>query len=283
MVVAAAAAATVEQARARDGGSSLGRRRRRGGGHPGRDDGEEREQARGLGAPRGRVEEEAPLGDGGALGLLGGRRRRRRAVEGVAGERRHRAEREGREVQHARRQDLRRRPPRRRRRRRRRAHRQRRDHLQVLQAAPPLVQLERRLLGPAARSAAGRLGAGATAVGGSGSGCPRRRRVVVGRLLGAGEHLDDLLERGGVGLDEGGGERGGVDGARDGSRGLGEVVGLGLRTVVRARWGRGGGRRRGGRGGRGRVVGVPLVRHGEELLGENIHRSVGFGGVGGEE
>jgi hypothetical protein len=274
----AAAAATVEQARARVGGSSLGRRRRRGAGHPGRDDGEEREQARGLGAPRGRVEEEAPLGDGRALGLLGGRRRRRRAVEGVAGERRHRAERQGREVQHARRQDLRRRPPRR---RRRRAHRQRRDHLQVLQAAPPLVQLERRLLGPAARSAAARLGTGAAAVGGSG--CPRRRRVVVGRLLGAGEHLDDLLERGGVGLDEGGGERGGVDGARDGSGGLGVVVGLGLRTVVRARWGRGGGRRRGGRGGRGRVVGVPLVRHGEELLGENIHRSVGFGGVGGEE
>lgn len=280
VVVVAAAAATVEQARARVGGSSLGRRRRRGAGHPGRDDGEEREQARGLGAPRGRVEEEAPLGDGRALGLLGGRRRRRRAVEGVAGERRHRAQRQGREVQHARRQDLRRRPPRR---RRRRAHRQRRDHLQVLQAAPPLVQLERRLLGPAARSAAGRLGPGATAAGGSGSGCPRRRRVVVGRLLGAGEHLDDLLERGGVGLDEGGGERGGVDGARDGSGGLGEVVGLGLRTVVRARWGRGGGRRRGGRGGRGRVVGVPLVRHGEELLGENIHRSVGFGGVGGEE
>ena len=151
-------------------------------------------------------------------------------------------------------------------RRRRRAHRQRRDHLEVLQAAPPLVQLERRLLRPAGRPAR-RLAAAV------GCCCPCcRRRVVLGRLLGAGEHLDDLLERGGVGLDEGGGERGGVDGARDGPRGLREFVGLLRTVVVRVRWGGGGRRRR--RGGRGRGVGVPLMRHGEELLGGNLHWSV---------
>lgn len=204
------------------------------------------------------MEEEPLVSDRRALGGVPAGGRRGGRVEGVARERRDGAELEGREVEDARREDLRRLGPR----RRRRAHGQRRDHLEVLEAAPPLVQLEGRLLGPA-RPVARRLAVACV-------GCRGRRRGVLGGLLGAGEHLDDLLEGVGVGLHEGRGERGGLDRAGYGPRRRAEVVvrlglGLGCSAVV------GVGRRGGGGGGRGggrrRGVGVPLLRHGEELLG----------------
>jgi hypothetical protein len=211
------------------------------------------------------VQEEAGPRDGRALGGLLVLLRALRPVEGVGQQRRDGApERQGREVEHAGRQRLRRR------RGRRHRHRQRRDHLEVALADPALVELEGRLLGPAAV----RVG---VALGGL---VGRRRRV------GAGEPLDDLLEAGGVGLHEGGGEGRGVDDARHGpGRGRGRV---GVLLARRRGGGGGGGRgRRGGGGGR-RGVGAP--RHGEELLRRsNLHsrgRWAGgrwFHGDGGEE
>jgi hypothetical protein len=191
--------------------------------------------------------QEEPLAVDGRLLARGGRRRRR-AVEGVGDERRDGApERQGREVEHARRQHIRRLGPR----GCGGGHRQRRDHLEILEPAPALVELEGRLLGPARRA---RL---VVVVAALGELLGRRRRRV-----GAGEHLDHLLEGGGVGLDEGGGERRGVDDA-------------GRQRAVRRRGRRGGGRRGGG----GRGGGVPRRWHGgEELLGcSNFHCGVWSG------
>lgn len=81
---------------------------------------------------------------------------------------------------------------------------QRADHLEILEAAASLVELESRLLW-----------------GGGGLGDWRRRKWVLGRrcgrryvlrgsLGGAGQHLDHLLEGGGISLDEGGGVRIGI-------------------------------------------------------------------------
>jgi hypothetical protein len=172
--------------------------------------GEEREQpgrrlqfAAGAGiAARGRVEVEPLLGDGAVLGrgrLRGTRNRWKR---------RHRApKRQRREVQHTRRQKLhsaRREHPRGEPSRRATGGEggggweQGAEHLEVLHAVPPLVELESRLLGPRQR----------------GRRLLRRwwRRLRPARCSGrrglwrAGEDLDDLLEGGGVRLHEGGGK-----------------------------------------------------------------------------
>ncbi|CAL9109804.1 unnamed protein product, partial [Musa acuminata var. zebrina] len=164
---------------------------------------------------------EPPLGDRPVLGRhrRGGRRRRRiwlrRPVEGIWDQRRDRAKGQRRQVQHAGGEDLRL-PPRG---EGRRAHRgvgvgtdeggdQRTYHLQVLEAAAALVELESRLLG-----AGGPRGGWDRVLG-------RRRRgagrVLGDRLGGARQHLDYLLEGTSVGLDEGGGVRIGVDGSGHG-------------------------------------------------------------------
>jgi hypothetical protein len=149
------------------------------------------------------VEVEPLLGDGtvlGGRGLLGPRQRRQRR-DGAP-------QRQRREVQHARRQNLE--PARRESPRGEPVARgaaggeggggreQRAEHLEALHAAPPLVELESRLLGPRGRGS--RLLRG------------RRRRLRPARrrcrrgLRRASEDLDHLLEGGGVRLDEGGGE-----------------------------------------------------------------------------
>lgn len=102
--------------------------------------------------------------------------------------------------------------------------------MEVLEAVAALVELESRLLGPVglrvSRVLIGRRRRRRRGVGDGGGG---------GGLGGAGEHLDDLLERGGVGLDEGGGVgvRGaGLGGRRSQGGGGGSWGGRGEREVL---------------------------------------------------
>lgn len=163
------------------------------------------------------MEVEPPLGNRPVLGRHrcsggGGWTGLRRPVERIGDQRRDGAEVQRRQVQHARREDLRLPPG-----EEGHAHGRTRVgldetwdhwayHLQVLEAAPALMELKSWLLGAGGLRGGRNQVLGWRRCGGGGA--------LGGRLHGACEHLDYLLEGRGVSLDEGGGERIGVDGFR---------------------------------------------------------------------
>lgn len=154
------------------------------------------------------------LGDGPVL-LRRIPKRRRRLVKGIVVERRDGTERERGKIKNTGRQDLR--LARRRKSRTVSVIRNESiDHEAVLQGVPPLVELESLLL------RGGLDGRDAEILGGGGGGRRRRRgrrrRMILGRRVRrTGEHLNDVLERGSVGLDEGGGIGIGVRSGESGS------------------------------------------------------------------
>lgn len=159
------------------------------------------------------MEIKALLGDGAVLGGEGGGRARSRgAIEWIRDQRSDRGENQRREVKHAGGEDLRLLARReggdgRDRAGMKEGRAKRADHLEILHAAASFVELKSRFFR-------------ARRFGGRGRGRGRRGRglgvgngVLRGCFGGAGEHLDDVFEGGGVSLDEGGRIRVSVDGS----------------------------------------------------------------------